>query len=285
MIDPRELDAWLTSVNARYRTEEIPPYQRPFEAFRDFSQEFNCSFSLDSSIAKSIIDWFYDHSAPGSHAIGSLFTGAFFFDACFWPLHIPMGYGRFALNAFDCLSTMPPPVKEQVRQSSSDIWRLALYWADCFDYGFGLNDIRHPGKLSERTLAFLINGDRELAGAIAQLVLPRPNPKAILSLRMSCEIFMKALLVQERKLNDSQLRKLGHKVGDIANECFMVTNLPEFEVVAKAADIFPDVSDRYDGSDRRLSDIWEALGVTQIAATAVIRKYSGRDMRPQIFAA
>lgn len=283
MIDPNTLETWLASTNARYRANELPPRHRPFRALSDFSREFKCSISLDSPVAKSIFDWFYKHSQPGAHAVGALFTGAFYFDACFWPLYIPIGYGTFSLNALDCLETMPLPIKEHVSQSRQDLWNLALYWADCCDYAYGIDDISKQGKLNGKALAFIQNGDRELAGAIAQLVSPRPNAKAILALRMACEIFLKTLLIHERNLTDQQLKKLSHKIEDIAAECFAITHAPEFDAVAKAQGAFPDVSDRYDGAERKLSEVWNALCVTQIAATAVIRQYTDRDMRSQLF--
>jgi hypothetical protein len=261
----------------------LPPRHRPFRALSDFSRAFKCSISLDSPLAQSIFDWFYKHSQPGAHAVGALFTGAFYYDACFWPLYIPIGYGTFSLNALNCLETMPPPIKEHISQSREDLWGLALYCADCCDYAYGIDDINKQGKLNAKALAFIQNGGQELAGAIAQLVSPRPNAKAILALRMACEIFLKTLLIQERNLTDKQLRKLSHEIEDIAAECFAITHAPEFDAVAKNGGAFPDVSDRYEGVERKLSEVWNALCVTQIAATAVIRQYTDRDMRSQLF--
>lgn len=283
MIDPNTLEAWLSSTNTRYAAVELPPRHRPFRALGDFSREFKCSISLDLPVAKAIFDWFYKHSQPDMHATGALFTSAYYFDGCFWPLYIPIGYGAFSINALDCLETMPQSIKEHLSQNRQDLWDLALYWADCCDYGYGIDDISKQGKLNEKALAFIQNGDRELAGAIAQLVSPRPIAKAILTLRMACEIFLKALLIQEQNLTDQKLKKLSHKIEDIAAECFAVTRVPEFDVVAKTKSVFPDVSDRYDGVELKLLEVWNALCVTQIAATAVIRHYTDRDMRSQIF--
>jgi hypothetical protein len=282
MIDPPALDTWLRSANTRYRAEELAPRTRPFRALMDFAREFNCSLSFDSPVTKAIFDWFYKHSQPDSHAVGALFTGAFYFDACFWPLFIPIGYGTFSLNAVDCLETMPQSIKEQLTQSNQDLWKLVYYWADCTDYAYGFDDILKQSSLNEESLAFIQNGDHELAGAIAQLVTPRPNAKAILALRMACEIFLKALLIEERKLTEQQLKKLGHNIENIAAECFAVTRSPEFDAVAKAKDAFPDVSDRYDGVERKLSEVWIALAITQVAAATVVRRYTDRDMRSQI---
>jgi len=283
MIDQRTLEDWLNSTNARYRADEIPLRQRPFRALSDFQREFKWLFMLDSPIAKSILDWFDKHSAPGSHAIGSMFTGAFYFDLYFWPLHIPIGFGTFSINALDCLETMPEAVKEHLAKNQKDSSNLALYWVDCCDYAYGLDELQKTNKLGSKALTFLNNGDRELHGAVAQLLSSKPNTKAILSLRMACEIFLKALLVQEKNLTDKQLKGLSHKIKDIAADCHFATGVPEFDTVATSASVFPDVSERYDGDERKLSEVWNALCITQVAATAVVRYYIDRDMRSQVF--
>ncbi len=284
MIDQKDLEAWLTSINEKYRQEEIPHRNRPWSALSDFSQEFNCSFTLDSPIAKSIFDWFAANSKPGSQEIGSLFTGAFYFDTNFWPLEILLGYGSYSLSPFDSLNAMPQAIKKQVIDNNYHSWCLNLYWIDCLDYAYGIDDIEKLGSLNPNALKLLQNGNRELVGAIAQLLIPHPNTKAILALRMASEIFMKALLVQEKNLTDQQLKKsFSHKIEDIANECFSATGLHEFEDISKNVSIFPDVSDRYHGNEWQLSDVWRALCITQMAGTAVTRRYSNRDTRPQLF--
>ena len=99
---------------------------------------------------------------------------------------------------------------------------------------------------------------------------------------MSIEIFLKALLIQERNLSDQQLKKLSHNLEDIANECFLATNRKEFNEIAKAVVGFPEVSERYDGQEKSLQEVWRAMIVAQTTAAAVIRHYSDRDIRSQI---
>jgi hypothetical protein len=282
MIDSNDLQSWLQAANERYRDEHIPYRGRPFKALSDFAHEFNCSISMGSPTAKAIVDWFRAQSAPDSHAIGALFTGAFYFDAYFWPLHIPLGDGTFTVNALDCLESMPQAVKDQLAKSNKDMWILALHFADCCDYAFGIDDIEKEGKLNSKALAFVQNADKELAGAIAQLIIPKPNLKSILALRMSIEIFLKALLIQEQNLNDQDLKRLSHRLEDIAGECFSATGRTEFSDIAKAVIGFPEVSERYDGQEKCLQEVWHAMLVAQATATAVIRKYTDRDIRSQI---
>jgi hypothetical protein len=92
-----ELESWLIAANARYREQDLPPKQRPFQAMLDFTGEFNCSLTHDSPLTRAVFDYFYRNSAPGAHRVGSLFRGAFYFDACFWPVEMPLIFGQVQL--------------------------------------------------------------------------------------------------------------------------------------------------------------------------------------------
>ncbi len=281
MIDSKELESWLVLKNAEYHANEVPPIQRPFKAWSDLAREFKCSIFLSDPISEAIFDWFYKNTKPGSHSLGALFTGAFYFDTCFWPLSIPMAYGKGSFNALKCLDTMPSTVKNSLSESRQDLWELVVYWRDCIDYAFGIDKLINENQLDKKAHNFLRNGHRELIGAITQLLWSRPNTKAILSLRMSCEIFLKVLLIQEKKLNDNQLRQrpFGHNIKSIADECLNISGMQEFDTVAKCAKKFPKVDERYEGDEYKLSEIWDALCLTQIAAAGVTRYYTGRFIR------
>lgn len=281
-MNPAKLDTWLVNVNRRYRDEEIPHKLRPFQACSDYSREFDCAFLFDSPLATNIFEWFRSRSEPEAHMLDSLHTGAFYFDAYFWPVNIPIIYGTFVLDMLECLSTMPENLKTDLQQNIQDFWRFAIYWADCYDYSYGLNDLEQNSKLSPRAMTFLLNADKELIGATSQLTTRRPNPKAILACRMACEIFLKAALIQELNPSKQQLKKLGHNIDALANACHEATSVDAFKEIASATEVFPDVSERYDGKDRPLSVVWNALAVAQFAASTVIRLYTDRNMRKNV---
>ncbi|MCL4182792.1 MAG: hypothetical protein KJ011_05020 [Burkholderiaceae bacterium] len=252
-------------------------------AIREFSAEFKCSVVVPSKLCTAISDWFVQHTQQGTQAIGALFMGAFYFDACFWPVEIPHGFGEYRLAALDSLSTMPKGLKVEVARAAEDYCRFARYWADCLDYGYGISDLDATKQLSPRAAAFLASGDRALRGAIAQLLTPRPNARAALGFREATEILLKALLVHEKGFNDRELkRRFQHRITDIAGACFDVTNQQEFATVAQLASVFPEVADRFDGVKHKLPEVWRAAAVTQVAATAVVRFYTDRDTRSQI---
>jgi hypothetical protein len=282
MIITPVLEKWLHAANTRYRNDGTEHRQRPFRAIRDFSIDHNCSFDLSSPTATTIFEWFKQHSPEDAHAVGSMFTGAFLFDTSFWPLHIPIIFGTVVIDPLGCLETMPPVLKKQIENSSNDIFGLVNYWVDCIDYAYGIDHISQQDILKPRAKDFVLSAGREMIGAIAQLTIPRPNTKAILSIRMATEIFLKAILIQELDLNDVALKKINHSVKSAAEECAKLTDDSTFTFIANNANIFPAVAERYDGIEWPREQVWKGLVIAQMAAAALTRNYGGQDTRPQI---
>src|SRR5579872_3899250 len=95
-------DEWLELQNQRMGDEGVPYPRRPFKAIENWTLENGCSISFPSPTADRVFSWFESHSPKGAHAIGAMFTGAFYFDAYFWKVPIPIAYGTVKINALDC---------------------------------------------------------------------------------------------------------------------------------------------------------------------------------------
>lgn len=94
---------------------------------------------------------------------------------------------------------------------------------------------------------------------------------------MACEIFLKFFLVHQEKLTDDQLKKHSHKLASLARACFASVPLPEFEIVAAGVRAFPDVGDRYTGTERTPMEVSDGVFIAQLAAATVLRQISGED--------
>lgn len=282
MISSAELLTWLSAANQRYGAEGIPHKGRPFQAMSDFTRERSCTLAMDDPLTKRIFDWFYEHSPPGAHQVGSVYTGVHFYDTAFWPVHVPLIFGQVSVNALDCLETMPVLIKKVLEAHHRDIWTYVVHWVNCMDYGYGQMDLGRTSRLQPRASKFLGAAHSELVGANAQLLEPRPNVKAILGMRMATEIFLKAVLVQERNLTDNQLMKISHKLEDAANACAEATTEKVFEEIGKRASLYPPVSARYDDTEWSSINVWQAATLTQLTGATVTRLYTDRNMRASV---
>ncbi len=248
----------------------------------DFTREYNCSLAMDDPLAKRIFDWFYEHSPPGAHQIGSVYTGVHFYDTAFWPVNVPLIFGQVSVKALNCLETMPAKIKMVLAGDQCHIGTYMVHWVNCMDYGYGMMDLGGASQLQARASKFFGAAHSELVGANAQLLAHHPNVKAILGMRMATEIFLKAVLVQERNFTDSQLMKISHKLEDAANACADVTKEKVFEEIGKRASLYPPVSARYDNTEWSSTSLWQAVSLSQLTAATVTRLYTDQDMRASI---
>jgi hypothetical protein len=273
---------WLTRANERYGEEGLSHRQRPFRAMVEYAREHHCSVEMPSPMATFIFKWFSQQSPPEAHTVRFMFTGAFFFDTAFWPLQIPVVYGEARLGPLDCLPTVPAAVKARLAANATEISRLAVYWADCLDYGYGHQESECGRRLSKEALRFLDAGHKELTGALSQLLDTRPNTKALLGLRMAVEIFLKTILVQEKGLDEAALRRLSHRLSDVARECEKATGDISLSKLESEFTVFPAVEARYEAAEYPLMQVWRGAAVTQAIAATVTRRYSDRNIGAEL---
>ncbi len=164
MIKPAELLSWLSAVNQRYSAEGVPHKARPFEALSDFTREHNCSIAMDTPLARSIFDWFYQYSPPGVHQMGAFYTGVYLYDTAYWPVRIPFVFGQVKVDALGCLETMPVHIKMHLGSSVRDVSMYIDHWVNCLDYGYGKVDLTNGIQLQLGALKFFGAANAELVG-------------------------------------------------------------------------------------------------------------------------
>lgn len=279
---PEDLTAWLAAASERYRQDQVPHKGRPWLAASEYSREFGRPVVFGSPLERTIAEYFEENGPASAQQPEALFANAFYFDAHFWPLRIPIGFGNFALDPVACLDPMPDSVKAALRSSVPDYPRFLLHWAQCVDYAYGMSDMHSLSSVSEDTAAFVRNADAKLCGAVAQLTGSAPNTYATRDLGLSAEIWMKAFLIHRQNLNQAKLKAFGHDIRRLAEECWKVTGDEGFKKMTTHADLYPKVADRYDGARPSEQVAWQALSMTTDVAACVIRHFSNRGMLAKV---
>lgn len=284
-----ELMNWLQSTNLQMSKEELSYSSRPLEAISRLSKERKMSGIIPSLFADEIFKWFEDHSPANAHAVGAMFTGAFYYDSFFWKLEIPLGYGTVQSNALDALSQMPPPVKEQLQRDHSMMWKYILLWVDSVDYGFGISDldygIRLPSIGNQGFAAQLTaSAHRELTASVRLLTESRsPNAKALETGRMATEMFLKAYLAMHASLTEEDAqKKFGHNLVKLVSDCKSARGQIELDDLAQYMKVFPPIGSRYEGLEYENQQLWSAYAVTLRTGVTFTRSLTDRDIRGQI---
>jgi hypothetical protein len=278
MREPTE--DWLEQINEGFGERNIPHGQRLGLALMEWASYARVSLTLDDNAAKVIVAWFKKNTKAGSQHIGALYTGAFFYDTCFWPVLVPIVIGTVRLNASDSLTTMPETVKARLRRDRNKAIEYACVWADCVDYGCGIERLAGGSGARQFAGELCQSGDQQLNATVALLLGETPNPKAMESARMATEMFLKAFLASRAGLTEKDAKdKIGHSVQEALNRCLTVEPHSQLRVIRPQIGCFPDIGDRYKGTKKAPVQLWQAYAVAQFTSATVVRSATGRDIR------
>lgn len=277
---------WLKKINEKLRQQDVHPKARTFLAIKEFSKEFNYPFlDFTSDEARTIFNWFSENTKPGSHAIGSMYKDAYYFDSCFGSVNIPLGYGKqFCVNALDSLQ-MPDNLKQQLESDSRESWNFMFLWVDCLDYAYGYDDIFKLKSFKPLATNYIRSAHKELQATVSLLLEDNPQPKAIETARMAVEMFLKAILViKDDSWDEDKVRKkINHDLSKAINQCISFTESQELQRIKSLLSFFPDVHERYKGKTRKTADLWQGYALAQVVGAIFTRMFSDRDTRSQIF--
>ncbi|MFZ2300839.1 MAG: hypothetical protein WAW10_03095 [Gallionella sp.] len=275
---------WLRRLNKEFREAGVEQRRRPWDAIQRYSVEFNVPVNLSSELAKQIFEWFEAHSKPGAHQLGSLFESVYFYDSEFWSVSIPIAYGTVELNAIKSLYQMPEQIKVELMSDNKQAWDYMVFWADCFDYGFGLDDLRTSSGLDSYGRQLLMSGDQELRAAVSILKQSRPDSRVILTCRMAVEIFFKSFIALKGKLTEKQAKAIGHDLNRGLDKFIEVSGYAHWEEVRSKLSNFPAIHERYNKQEVPLDLLWDGFAMAQSLGTVIIREYTDRNMLGQVMA-
>jgi hypothetical protein len=274
-------EAWLQKINSDFRRDDVPPKQRPWLAWKEWAKHAGQPLPLSDDVAKKIFRWFENHTKAGVQYIGPMYTGVFYYDSCFWPVFVPIVFGRVQLRAWDYLKTMPDAVMKQLWREPTEVKSYADHWVNCIDYAFGINDLRTRKNFNEFTQQLLESADQEMNAAISLLLVEdRPNPKAIERATMATEMFLKMFLAAKAGLTEDEAKhKIRHDLEEALRRCVAADNESELLTIQSSLDVFPGINDRYKGTDQPLGVLWRGYEIAQFTGTTVCRSLTGRDTR------
>ena len=281
-IDMMINEEWLKKTNLLLREQGIEPRRRPLEAIRMYAEQNKTSVSFSSPLARTIFDWFYDNTKPGSHNTGALYESVYFFDSSFWLIQIPLIYGRVELNPISSLKNIPDSLKNDLMNNPKSGWDYNFFWADCVDYGFGIDDLYKDKKLNRFGIQLLMAGDQELRAATALLIQDRPQQRALLTCRMATELFIKSYIALKDQLSERQARSIGHDLFKAFDRFIEASGLKEWIPLRDQLSVFPAVNERYSEHNCKLDKLWSGFSIAQSFGAITIRNFTDRNIMAQV---
>ena len=278
---PDLTEAWLRQIDAQFEKDRVPPKQRPWLAWQEWIKQTGQPVLSSDDVRNRIFAWFERNTKSGPQYIGPLYIGAFYHEARFWPVIVPLVLGRVQVSAWDALKTMPAPVMKSLWREQTEVREYAAHWANCIDYGFGITEVIRQLGSNDFAQELLKSGNQQMK-AVVSLLLDgdRPNSKAIEVSTLATEIFLKAFLAARAALTEAEAKKkIGHNLAEALRRCAAVDPKSELLTIETSLDVFPDIGERYKGTDQPLGVLWRAYEITQFTATTVCRSFTRRDVR------
>ena len=260
--------------------------ERPIRALEQWAAEHGQPQTLGELVlphfggpAWAAIRRFYrENTALARHEAAPFLGSCFFYDAAFWPLHVPVIYGQMTVDPIRFVKDMPPAVFRHLGYDSTARNRLDAHWFDCYGYLSGMSVVVDKGSLGN-TLAenFLHGADAMLDSAVASLLTGKPNAKAAEHSRFAFESALKALVAKrENVTNDDEFRKkISHFLDRLLLRCQPYLDSTEHQRLTAASTHYPDVKARYANQPLTGQVLWTCYAEARHASTVVLRALGG----------
>lgn len=273
---------WIKSTDELLSRRGVPVKRRPWDAWGEWSKLSGPS-RMDSPEAQAIFKWYTKEYERERFAIGSLFTGALYFDQVVWPVYVPICYGTVSVSINKMVDSMPPLVRDRMYKDATAINNLVAVGADCIDYGLGFDYLRGGPLPTTLAMEMLVSADKELRSSVELLLSDRPTQKAAEAARLATEMFLKCFLAHHAGANAKALRdEVGHRLDEALARCLNHSPQSDLRVLNGQFGHFPAIGDRYAVRERSLKDLWICYSLAQVAGACVVRSVTDRDVRRSI---
>jgi len=272
----------LEKLNEELRKEDIEPRARPWEAIKRISERTNRSISFPSPETNFIFKWFELNTKPGSHTVGLLHKGVYYYDSAFWSVSIPIIFGSTQLNALDALNEMPPKIKNSLVENRKAIWDYVIFWADCIDFGYAYDDLYRSKKHDAFGRQLLTAGYEELSSATTLLLEHRPNKRAIMNCRMATEMLLKCFIAFKVGLTEFEAKRLGHNLEKIFDRFLDISKYQHLSEIKGLLRVFPDIHERYKAQEVNNASLFKGYCFAQSIGALIARAFTDRNTLPQV---
>lgn len=292
---------WLRTANERYRSQDMPPAQRPFRALKEWTAENGAtdpflSF-LDTEALGEIDTFFRKNTKLGKERTQPLGRSVWFYDGSFYQVNLPTVSGgarpSTKINPLQLLAvSMPSSLLHDFSRDEREVTLYLKHLANAVDSHQSVDRIAQ-NLSNEVAKKFLKTAEQHLDSAVASLLDTPPNPVAAHLCRLAFESSLKALLAEKGNLSESDAIRIRHRLNKLVAEVVArvrsLVPIEDLTRIAKVADdsvsaitvrqIFPDFGARYEGMSLPGRRLWHCYVTAVHAFATTLRSLGASDSR------
>lgn len=214
------------------------------------------------------------------HQVESLYGAVYFYDSQFWVVSIPIIYGTVQLNALNCLHEMPEGIKhEMMADHNRQAWDYVIYWADCVEYGMGINDLRKTQGLDESGVWLLMSAKQEMRTGLYPCL---PSIALILVQSLIVEwclrYFFRSYIALKTDLPENEAKAIGHNLNKGLDKFIEVSGLDDWKRTRDFLKVlFPEIHERHKEQDIMFQKLWDGYSLAHSVGTVIIRECTDRN--------
>jgi hypothetical protein len=215
---PIPTEGWLSSVNERYRGQDMPSEERPFHAMEEWAAQHGQSvefgrlaLSLLGGQAWKTMDTFFRlHTKLGHERAQPLSRSVWFYDGTFYPINLFIIYGGAGpvqeINPFRCLAEdMPNSLLHDFSRDEPKVHEYLEHLSNVLDSFTCWHGIMRDLKES-LAREFLQSAEMHLDSTVNSLLDTLPNPQAAGHARLAFETSLKALSAEKTGLTKKEAK-------------------------------------------------------------------------------
>jgi hypothetical protein len=278
---------WLTQANERYADRGMLPDQRPWEAWREYALHSGLPLDLTSETTQYIFDWFRENAGAIGH-VRDFFVAAYFYDATFWALPIPVVFGTQAIDLTAPTRAMSRSAQARLASRVVDQRHYLTACADTIDLALGLDALKVPTQPFAQNI--LTSARQHFEAATVLVLASQPASRAVEACALTVETFLKGFLAVRAGLDERGAVRIRHNLTkalaqsanalDHRGASRAAVELRAFEPDLRAFP--PFVSERYQGTAWVGAQLWHFYRTALAIGAFVTRQLGGPDSREDI---
>jgi hypothetical protein len=295
-------EAWLRSLNERYRQSDMAPEERPIRAMEEWAARHGqpadfgaLALSHLGGPAWTAIDAFFRaHTKLGQERRQPLAQSVWFYDGSFYPINLIVILGGPApvsqINPFRLVAdSMPNSLLHDFSRDEAKVQEYLEHLSNALD-SFASSDRIIRELKSSLARDFLGDAITQLDSAATGLLDTPPNSHAAGHARLGFETALKGFLAEKAGLTKEEAeRKVRHRLDIlwqklVAAPPFIhradLTAIKNAAIdSANAQNIFPKHDAHYDSPTFPNQRLWECYRIAQHTLAAVLRAFGASDSR------
>lgn len=282
MLDQKKMFELVLDADDRLIAEGYAPYQRPLNACGIIADKLGISFIIGEKSDPFVEDVhrIYDQLYRKEDLyMPPVLVGAFMFRDVFFPVRIPVIFGRAAVKPLNFIDGMTDFQKRWLFSRKTDGFTYLDQAIDLFDFAYSLNDAEKLKRLPEKAIEFWQLARQQLEGAAATLLVSFDQYVVIQNSIIASELLMKGALLTIG-YTEERLRKIGHNIVSLAEQVATNFSAVDGGLLVDVARRYPGLIERrYEAKEYKRTEIGLILMNTQFIAGEIMRQFSDRNLR------